>query len=207
MKTVSIDLFDINELSPEAKKVALDNARKAEWNDVETILIIESFEGVLNVLGLPFDNLRFNLSYSQGDGVDFYGSVDIDRIASINFDKYETEWPTLFNEFKTKMKQLQLDINDLKKDNIDASFSIEGQNSYYHHYNSMSIDITPGEITNEDKEFKVADSLEDLCRSVSKYLEKMGYDAIEWADKDETIIETLQSNDVLFTADGSIWSH
>lgn len=81
MREETIKIYKFNELNPEAQKRAIQEYRDSiDW-DCESEIISEGFKIKLNELGLPIDDLEWRLSHSQGDGVAFYGDVDMSVIS------------------------------------------------------------------------------------------------------------------------------
>lgn len=80
MKTKTITLYEYSELSPEAKEKALD-----KWNEYNDDPLMQSH--MINLLkeelderGIKYDtdsiDVRYSLSYCQGDGFMFLGEID-----------------------------------------------------------------------------------------------------------------------------------
>jgi hypothetical protein len=77
-----IEIFSLEELSENAKKNAIENYRElyeSTFNDI-SIDLEDNFKEHLNPLGFPVDDIRWSLSYSQGDGIAFYGKIDIETL-------------------------------------------------------------------------------------------------------------------------------
>jgi hypothetical protein len=71
--------YKFDELSPEAKKRAIEKWREKgwDWDDFDTTQLTEVFEARLEELGLPNENVHWSLISAQGDGVSFEGKIDI----------------------------------------------------------------------------------------------------------------------------------
>ena len=82
MRVKEIKVFKFEELSEEAKEVARNWYKGCMDNDFyfETEHIKEDFQYELEKLGYPTNKIEFSLSYSQGDGVAFYGHIDLSLI-------------------------------------------------------------------------------------------------------------------------------
>lgn len=76
----SIEIFEFDELSESAKKTAIELSRQSimESEDLSSE-ILENCETILadELPWAPREDIRFRLSYSQGDGVAFYGPVNM----------------------------------------------------------------------------------------------------------------------------------
>lgn len=174
------------------------------------------FKEKLKDIGYPTDDLEWRLNYSQGDGVAFYGEVNIDKVMDrlgregydLNYDLYRA-----------------IDSENLT---ITARIYRNSFGYHYSHYNTMEVEIDGDSIetmmeylyedldsdTDEyvDKYDEIYDFLLDLrdcihndIKGVSKQLEKEGYNDIEYYSSDEAITETLIANEYEFTEDGVMY--
>lgn len=216
MRKEIINLYKFEELNDKAKQNAINKYRESMDWQIESEFITEKFAEKLSDMGYPTDDLEWRLSYSQGDGVAFYGEVDIDKV----------------------MKRLENEGYDL---NYDLYRAIDSENltiiariyrnsfGYrYSHYNTMKVEIDGDSIetimeylyddldsdTDEyvDKYNEIYNFLLDLrdcihndIKCVSKQLEKEGYNDIEYYSSDEAITETLIANECEFTEDGIMY--
>ncbi|MGW8182300.1 MAG: hypothetical protein ACWGQW_26525, partial [bacterium] len=79
-RTVKLEIYSYEELSPEAQKVA-----REEWSETEREngdqgvcdWINDHFEYHVGEAGYPNKDIRWSLSYCQGDGMAFYGYVSV----------------------------------------------------------------------------------------------------------------------------------
>jgi hypothetical protein len=205
-------LYKFEELSPQAQETAVNKWRESmDWG-FESEQISEDFKYKLEELGYPTDDIGWSLSYSQGDGVAFYGYVDMDIVARRLLEG----------------KDLEL-YNRLVEENLTVSARIY-RNSFGHHYshwNTMEVEMDGDstdtmitylyesngeELTREewdDKERELEAFITHLeevisidIKTVSRELESLGYKQIEYIESDEAIRETIEANDYEFTSDG-----
>lgn len=174
------------------------------------------FKEKLKDIGYPTDDLEWRLSYSQGDGVAFYGEVDIDKV---------------MDRLEHKGYDLNYDLYraiDSKNLTITARIYRNSFGYRYSHYNTMKVEIDGDSIetmmeylygyldsdTDEyvDKYDKIysfllnlRDCIHNDIKDVSKQLEKEGYNDIEYYSSDEYIAETLIANEYEFTEDGVMY--
>lgn len=154
------------------------------------------FEQKLMDLGLPYDDIRFRLSYCQGDGVAFYGRVhDIIEVL-----EKSGQWE------EEKIKKLEEII-----DKVDPEFEIEKSIAYIHydHENTMLANasfVNMDEITAEEEEFllEVEKWLTKYAKGISRELKEVGYREFDYRDSEEYIAEMCGWNDIWFTEDGSV---
>ncbi len=80
----------------------------------------------------------------------------------------------------------------------------------YYHYNSININhelnyeiLDEGKITDEEID-KLVREFRDAYKAICNKLEKVGYENIEWENKEETIRDTIEANEYEFFANGDI---
>ena len=79
MQTVQIKTFKFNELEGAAREKALEWGRECCQEDYE--FITEIFKEQLIDRGYDLSDIRWSLGCCQGDGMAFYGQVDLDILA------------------------------------------------------------------------------------------------------------------------------
>lgn len=214
MRKEVVNLYKFEELSDKAKQNAIKHYRESmDWQIISES-ITEKFTEKLSAIGYPTDDLEWSLSYSQGDGVAFYGEVDMDKVINrlehkgydLNYDLYRA-------------------INN-KGLTITARIYRNSFGYHYSHYNTMEVEVDGDSIEvmveylygdldeNEyiDKHDEIYDFLLKLkgyihndIKDVSKELEKEGYSDIEYYSSDEAIAEILIANEYKFTEDGMMY--
>jgi len=142
------------------------------------------FADILSEKGFPTDKIGCSLSYCQGDGVAFYGTVD--------WEKFLT-----FSNRRTHYRRLP---------EMDILIYPNSFGAHYSHYNTMDIQLdyysaTPKQIELV-KEFR--EELTEAIRSTSKELERMGYKEIESAYSDDHVSELCYAFDYKFTKNGEL---
>lgn len=216
MRKEVINLYKFEELSDDAKQNAINKYRESMDWQIESEFITEKFVEKLSDMGYPTDDLEWRLNYSQGDGVAFYGEMDIDKVMK----RLENEGYDLnYNLYRA------IDSENLT---ITAKIYRNSFGYHYSHYNTMKVEIDGDSIetmieylygdldsdTDEyvDKYGEIYNFLLDLrdcihndIKSVSKELEKEGYSDIEYYSSDEFIAETLIANEYEFTEDGVMY--
>lgn len=193
METISIDTYQFDELPKEVQEKVVDKTR--DTFKIDSDLITEIFKEELANKGLPNEDIRYSLSYCQGDGVAFYGNIDIDLLC----------------EKDEKAKDL---IEAIRKFDPDVYLAITiKKSSHFHmydHYNTMDLYIEDDfhwASEEEEKKFirrltELEKYLKDLIKDTSQELERIGYADIESQLSDENIIDFLTANECRFTFDG-----
>lgn len=204
-------VYKFEELSPEAKERAMEEYRNKgwDWDEHDTQMLTEYFEEQLEELGLPSGDVRWSLSYSQGDGVAFYGKVDIRDYV-------------LKNNLATPLGFLSL-IDALSNDEAEIVIEIEKSKTFHHydHWNTMVVTSyvntygdpgipgskrwprRVGRPVIERKTRELTEVIRKHVREISKKLEESGYREIEYKSSDEVISENIIANDYEFDEDGN----
>ena len=192
MKQITITVYTIDELSPEAKQKAIEKIRGFLRETFEPSDLTQWFDFELLEKGLPNLECCWSLSYCQGDGVAFYGTVDIDALLHCE-----------------ACKEIHPELRYLREVN-EPSIKIGCNNRRYTHCNTMYVDIDVEDyyddrpqVNNfvEERIETVKDFLSEYVKEVSKELEKIGYEYIEGSTNEEQALEYAQ--DLHFLKDGT----
>lgn len=175
---IMMTVYKYEELTDTAQETA--RAKIGEWNaEWENENLKYQFELVLEERGLPTEKIEWSLGYSQGDGVAFYGSIDVEKAL-----RYMRKYNRYRNLFIRSDGPPYARI-------IGNSFS-----THYSHYNTMNVDCDMSEA--------LAEELEEFVRDTSHLLEKSGYDAFEYAYSDEAVAQTCEANEIRFDERGIV---
>ena len=185
------------ELCEEAKESAIENERNSgrRFDDDAVAFLTEDFQNQLAEKGFEAVKVFWSLSYCQGDGVAFYGCVFSD-------------------DLKIKDAEAKKLIERLEKAGDEISIEITGANNWYHHRNSMTVEIDFEHESDEEDlpaRLKIArpvwreefeDYLSEKVKEISTELEKSGYAEIDYHYEDETISQDLSESENLYEKDG-----
>ena len=176
MKTKTIKLYTLEELSEESKEKALSGWR--EDNDYMFLSddLNERLSELLEENGIKDTNdtskagtkptqVQYSLSHSQGDGAMFQGVY----IYTYNFTGYLIE--------------------------------IKHSGRYYH-YNSKSYTTTDLEGEEVDNWKEVEQEFDVIYQKICGELEQHGYDYIEYEDSMENFAQSCEANEYTFEANG-----
>ena len=199
MRTVQVQVFNFNELSPAAKQVALDNFREINTHMDWSEPIQEDFRERATQAGFEIEDIFFSGFWSQGDGAMF---------------TYAGFSDALLNNFAD-----QLDLSDADKVIVKAQGYASGKGlhrgNYYHEkscehhiwldsnnpdweYGTDLIDT----INSTDAFDKyVIKTYEDLCTELYRDLEKYH----EELTSDEAVQEGIEDNEYEFLEDGQTY--
>ncbi|HMS41329.1 MAG TPA: hypothetical protein PKE69_13950 [Pyrinomonadaceae bacterium] len=187
-----------DELSNEAKEFAIKNERNSgrRFDETDALFLTEDFQQQLNEKGFEAVKVFWSLGYCQGDGVAFYGRVYAD-------------------DLKSKDSRAKKLIERLETAGDEISIEITGANGWYHHRNSMTVEIDfENETDDEDlpARLKIARPvwredfegyLAERVKEISDELEKSGYAEIDYHYEDETIRQDLSEREDLYEKDGT----
>lgn len=188
----SIKVYYFNELSEEAKERAVDAIIRAGLNftEIEVESITEVFKDEVIKYGFDEDvRVEWRLSYSQGDGVAFYGNLDFSRWLSNNKNLFSNE---------------ELDV--LENDYIEVLVYPNSFGRLYSHYNTMDIKLNSNYLDEYTDLFdKIYDTINDDIKNLSKRLENLGYEMIDYYNSFEYVKELAIANEFEFFEDGTLF--
>lgn len=237
--TKSYTVYHIDELSPEAKKKAIEAYRDqitpyfqmehdTTWVDqTMTDLMSMGFQEKFKTVEYDekvkgrftgnkktrqervWPDLRYSLGHNQGDGVAFYGRIDVWKFLDY-FATTEDQDDYISEERANEAQGL---IDRLKQHFDPETFSLVANvtpNSYGHHYshsNTMAFDWEYGPEDEQHAKLaeEVLDFVSEVCRHVSKVKEKGGYEEIDYHFADEQIEERAQEAEIEFHEDGRLF--
>lgn len=193
MRTIEIKLYGFNELSAEAKKVAIEEHRgvKQEWDVLDGFK--ENAIEQIKEAGFTESKLQYSLSNSQGDGLSF--SAD-----GFDGDKLKDLFRKHLGDKKEKT------INEILN---YCSFKLTGNSGNHYCYASKR------DLTFEFDDFigshvqvhtvvsQIEKDLQDIYLSLCKVLEKQGYEELEYQYSDECITEDFEANEYEFKDTGN----
>lgn len=187
-KTVTAYKFD--ELSPSAKKKAIEEFVDINVHDLWYESQYDDFKAIGEILGITIDKIYFSGFSSQGDGACFTGNYSFKKGCLTALQSYAPEDITL-HEIAIKLVQLQ------SKYFYGLSARIKHSGHYYHAY------CTDISIQGRGEESNAAcTELTELLRSFMQWMYRSLYEEYYYITSEEAVIETIISNDYDFTIDG-----
>ncbi|MDP8189085.1 hypothetical protein QJU87_04295 [Pasteurella skyensis] len=177
---------------------------------IETKFLTSQLKSLLKEAGFPADSmdLEYSLSYSQGDGVAFYGQLNAKEMITLYSKIFEDKDSLEIEKFSQLVKKLD-NFFYFEKWCEPFEALIQGNqfSHRYSHYNTMDLDIVDisdffdGDALSKDEETTIAENywffdsseldeykflwyefvhdLKDYIIQTSKLLEKAGYQLIE----------------------------
>lgn len=189
-----ITVYEFAELSEDAPHgvIGATSPRERARYTVDSWLQESANEGLQDLFateladwGFPTDTVEWSLGYVQGDGVAFYGFVDLAVYAR------KTRNARRWRAFLAAEPAAEI-----------------SRNSFGHHYShsrtmSVAVFYDGAQTARRDTlAGRVDECLAEDVYRVSRYLEHEGYAALEFSDMD--IQETCDANEYRFNADGSL---
>lgn len=195
MKTVSVELFSINELNEQARQKVIEKYRT--HCDVELDSTVEYIEEILTCLGFESPKISYSGFSSQGDGFSFVSEKWQYKKGMLDKVKECTQGIIILNV----AKQLQVMA---KNTGYKLQFSVNRTSHFYSHENTVQIENNPYSdfSLSCDQDGILTNFKNSLCLTFYKMLEE-DYD---YQLSDEYIIEHLQANEVMFLKSGKVWS-
>jgi hypothetical protein len=207
MRQVTVKLFGVKELTGKAKERAIEAGRDYLNKTFDADNLTEMLqEHVGDKFGVKTETCYWGLGHCQGDGVAFYGNLDLTLLAG----KHEV------------VKKLVDAATDL---DTTLSVKIDGKNSRYHHWNSMTVEAEHDggyqysdryrdtgfpnvlEETADKLVKELQEAVDTILKEASHSAERFGYGCIDSDHEDENIIELLEGNEWEFDENGRVFSH
>lgn len=192
MQTITIQGYTFDELSKEAKEKALEIMQDInidyEWYEMT---IDEDFKVIGKILGIEIDNVYFNLC-CQGAGACFIGRYSYNK-GSV---KKLIEYAPLDTELHRIAKELQA----IQKKNMYRVYANVKHRGNYYHSNCTDVFVE----RNDSKELKVdsEDAIIQVLRDFMNWMYKRLTEEYMYIVSDEAVIDTIKSNEFLFTEKG-----
>ena len=182
----TIKVYKITELEGNARERANYSIREhiQSWQNDD--LEEEVFKPVLEAWGFPTEQIEWSLGYCQGDGMAFYGTVDL-------------------MVFIKKMKCQGNYRAYLRKNEAEATISRNSFGNHYSHWNTMDVELLT-HASWSDADVEKGDQFERLLaeqvQKVSRELEKVGYAHLEVTE--EQIEDHCEANELWFLPTGKL---
>ena len=205
MRTVSVNVYNYEELADDAKEKVLAEQRNANvrFNDWFE-LIIDAWKCSLEEFAFFAPRIYFSGFYSQGDGACFEcDSIYSDRL----FESVRAEIDTFSKEFQEVFKTQEEALFNFMENYV--SFTIETSIHRYCHENTRYIDW---DIHNDDEKAKhfekfideIGEWLEEKRKTFCKEIYQQLEEEYEEQTSDDSVIYTVSGNEYEFFEDGRL---
>lgn len=197
MKIVKTKVYQFNELSAEAKEVAIKKNRDINvegewWYDP----IQEDFKEIARRLGITIENIYFSGFWNQGDGAVFEGSYEYKRGVVKGIKGYAPR--------DKELLRIARALNSLQS-KYDRGLIATLKRTDNRYYYPKTVEVEVYDYNNEESIPKDADALAELFYDLMKWLYRSLQKEYEYCISDEAVAETLRINEYDFTADGKIF--
>jgi len=199
MEIVETKVYTYDELSDEAKQVALEKQRDINVDHDWWDFVYEDVATVAALMGIDIDRIYFSGFWSKGDGACFEGSYEYKAGSVKAVEAYAPK--------DEELHHIAAELAALQRKcfyQVRASFKHSGH--YYHRFcTDFSVDfeshVTGSDYYNEETEAAIIEAIRDLMHWTYRQLES-NYEALT---TDEAVAETIKANDYDFTDDGEIF--
>ena len=189
--TITRQVFTLDELSPAARDKAIQLVRDELYTSLPSVLVTYQLNGLLvETLTGQFDgeleseyvknkfgvSLEWSLSYSQGDGVAIYGTLDSGNATSLNW-------------------------GDANK----AILTRNHWGNHYTHGNCIDVALYRYDDEGHEIDITDTDYFVDQIKAICRKLERDGYDIIDYYTSESYSIDLLSGSDTTrrFNDDGT----
>lgn len=200
METRTINVYDFNELSEEAKKNVIENSeilREIESSDIDCLK--DWWKDILEEIGFENVEIFSDVSFSQGSGTSF-------MFTGLNAEKIEN---FLFYCSKEYRKDFILFSQLLKKGIIEVFSEKNSLGNHYFHEKTVDIIFAIHDIEDEERkifnfvDFFIESYIEplrlSLCNQIQNELEDF---SLHFGDDEERITDIFKSNNIVFFENG-----
>jgi len=189
MKTISVDLYTINEVNTNNPKLYkkiigknFDINIDHDWSE----WAIDYFTHELEAIGFSNVKIEFSGFYSQGDGARFTGNW-----------LYSPCWKHKLQEKKFQpLAELLEAVNEIYK---EFSFSITASRSNYYHEKTTGFTFEGDEVPTQEET-----AIEEACRDAMRHIYRTLEKEYEYLSSEEAIFKTLEANEYYFDPEGNI---
>jgi hypothetical protein len=189
MKTIETNLYSFNELSKTAQTYAIEKYK--ETSEIDLDLFKDDCEQILKDKNITLEMLRYSFSYSQGDGLSFSATFDIETMINNCFTNLSDKRKKLFQNFIYKVESVAHKRNYAYASKSDIEITINYNNFDYEKHSNINNMLNTFE-----------NYIQDLYMTICNEFKNNGYNEIENQNSVEYISEILQDNDDEFTENG-----
>ena len=197
MKTVTPKAYQFNELSEEAKAKALDNNRDFNTQDEYWYEnVIEESKVIGGLFGIDIDKIYFSGFCHQGQGAQFVGDYA--------YKKGGLKAVKAYAPLGTFLHNIVKELQDIQRRYFYAlSATVETNGGYSH---EMATTIEVEDSRSDTITISAEEEVKDLLRAYMLWIYSNLEAENNYQTGDIAIAQSLQSNDMEFTVDGSDYS-
>ena len=208
-RIIETTVYTIDELSDEAKETARSWYREAGLHDEWYDFVYEDFGTICRILGVTLrtspvkltgggtrdkPHVFFRLSWSQGDGAAFEGSLGYARGAARAIRAHAPK--------DTELHRIADDLQAAQKSNFFQLHATMRQRGNYCHEYSMAIEVERDSPTGQPPTDGAEDAVIEALRDLARWLYRQLRSEHEHQTSDDAVDEALIVNESTFTAEG-----
>lgn len=198
--TVRTVVYKFSELSPTSQQKAIDKWCQQESENLDIQPITDMFREYLDSMGYEgADRLEWSLAHCQGDGVAFYGHITGDNLKKVIGRLFPGKAHKNDRAILNKMVDEGL---------IDARINTTSFSNHYSHWNTMDVVVDAYHnqtVRREGLINALQEAMGEDVKTISRKLEKDGYEEIEYLTSEEQAQEYFTSEGVEFREDGRLY--
>ena len=200
MKTVTPKAYQFNELSEEAKAKALDNNRDFNTSDEYWYEnVIEDAIEIGGLFGIDIDKIYFSGFCHQGQGAQFVGDYA--------YKKGGLKAVKAYAPLGTFLHNIVKELQDIQRRYFYALSATVETNGGYSHEMATTIEVLDDRMTYGcGLESSAEEEVKNLLRAYMLWIYSNLEAENDYQTGDVAIAQSLQSNDMEFTVDGSDYS-
>lgn len=198
MKTVSVNLYQFDELSDEAKRVARD------WYREQDYPVGDWFQGIFDFaievgtfFGMDIDRIHFSGFWSQGDGASFTGIFRPENMRTLAELETELGDVPVRDTVTTLFKRFQAVKHPQKRRGYSACVDIVRYDGRYVHSGTLDVEDFDG-VYDIDELWELRSCMRGYADWIYRMLDAEHTELCS----DEVVDEELRANEFWFTADG-----
>lgn len=193
MKTITVDTYEYDELSKEAKARVVDNMRNINTDYGWWDGIFDDAKAIGELMGIDITNIYFSGFSSQGDGACFEGAY-----------RYKAGSGAAVKDYApvdAELHRIASALYAIQKKNFYQIMAYVKHSGHYNHEYCTEIDVqnsTTGDYVSKD----VQDNIAEILRSFMRWVYRQLRAESEYLESTEAIVETIRGNGYAFTATG-----
>jgi hypothetical protein len=200
MQAITIELFNFNELSDDAKNKAIEKFKNDtyyldyDWwystcDDIKTML---------EFIGFTDANIQFSGFCSQGDGASFTGNYEYAKGGVKKLIEYAPN-ETVFIGAAKQLQELQ------RKYFYKIYGKVERISNYYVHENTIAFSLDYHSVNTLQSVSEIEKEITEIVRTISQEIYSKLENEYEYLMSDEAIVDYILGNEYKFTIDGEIY--
>lgn len=194
MRTVALNVYKYEELSPEDKEKIRDRFRETQCEYDWWEFVYEDATTIGKLLGITIEDIYFSGFWNQGDGACFIGSYG-----------FNPNWEKDLKAYAPQDGQLHKigsALADCQSGDVLLEAKITKSSNHYSHEGTVAIEVYSSEDSHEVDDPGIADQLRAFMRWIYRQLEK----EYEYQMSDEAVEDTIKANEYEFCeGDLRIW--